>query len=117
MSKFLNLAKDTFNSKKLKIIKSERNFKTFRFLSILSVIILVIFNIVKINCNTTKGYEISKFQDKLAKLEEGRKTLNLEIADLKSLQSIEERLKKMDLIQNNEITYLAGNEKVAVARR
>jgi cell division protein FtsB len=117
MSKFLNLAKKILGSKNLKLLKSEKNLRIFRYLLILLIIILFVGNIIEINCNTTRGYEISKLQDKLAQLQDQQKTFNLEIANLKSLQSIEERVERLGMVPAGEVTYLAGSKEVAVAKK
>lgn len=117
MSKFLNLAKKVLGEKKLKFIKAERKMKFFRYFLICAAFFLVIGNIVKINYNATKGYEISKLQDKLAKFQENKKAINIEIANLKSLRSIQERVKNVNMEPINQVTYLTGEKSVVMAKK
>lgn len=117
MPKFLNLAQKAFGEKNLKLIKSEKKIKFFRYFLIFSAIFLIIGNIIKINYNATKGYEISKLQDGLAKLQEEKKAINIEIANLKSLQNIQERVKNINMEPANEVTYLTGEKSVVMAKK
>lgn len=117
MSKFLHLAKKVLGEKNLKLIKAERKIKIFRYFLICAAIFLVIGNVIKINYNATKGYEISKLQDKLAKFQENKKAINIEIANLKSLQSIQERVKNINMEPINEVTYLSGEKIMVVAKK
>lgn len=72
------------------------------------VFFLVFFSIAyltMVNSTSTKGYEIKKLESRLLELKEQQKRLELEAASLKSIQTIEEEIKTLNLIPSGSVKY------------
>ena len=120
MTKLFILAQKSLavrNFKNFRLIRFEKNLKFLRIFLLVAFIFLLIGNVLSINRNIARGYEITKFQEAVASLKEEQKNLQIEIASLKSLQSIEERVRQFDLVPATKITYLAAAKNVAVAKK
>lgn len=61
--------------------------------------------LVQVNAITTKGYEIKKMEQLLTEQKETQKRLELEMAELKSIQSIESEVKTLNLVPSGDMNY------------
>lgn len=68
------------------------------------------------NAFSTKGYEINEIEGQIQALEQENQKLEFEIANHRSMQSIQSRLPSLDLVATDNVKYvtLTGS---AVARR
>ena len=104
----LGLASQAVKSKpKTKSFAAAPNFGHWVF------ILLVLFSIaylVQVNGSSTKGYEISRLEQRLAELREANKRLELETASLKSIQHIEENVQHLNLVPSGKVRYLGDSD-------
>ncbi len=89
---------------------------TFRIALSVLIVFLGVLNIVNLSSLSTKGYDISDLQKQITSLERENQKLEFNIARHGSMQSIQERLKNMDMIAADNVEYatIVGN---TVARR
>ncbi len=81
------------------------------FLSIFGVLYLL-----RTSAVATNGYEINNLEKQINVLQEDNQKLELEIADNRSMKSIQERLNGMELVAADSVEY-AALISAAVARR
>ena len=62
--------------------------------------------VFQINALGTKGYEIKKVEQKIQAMEEQQKTLQLESADLQSIEKIQLQSAASNFVPSNNVTYL-----------
>lgn len=72
--------------------------------------------VVQVNMMSSRGYEMSDLQKKIDTLESDNRRLQVEIANYRSMKSIQERLSTMDLVAAVDATY-ATVDGSAVAKR
>jgi len=71
--------------------------------------------LVQVNRATTKGYQIQDLEKRINKLEESNQKANLEMAELQSLDSIQQRIEKLGMVPVDRIHYVkAPGSSVAV---
>jgi len=90
--------------------------KTFRISLIVLIVAFGFMYVCQTNSVSAKGYQISDLEKKVQKLQLETRKLDAEIAQHKSMQSIQERLKQTDLVAITSVDYMTvqGN---AVALR
>lgn len=70
---------------------------------------LVMFGLLylfQVNSISTKGYEVSRLQKQVQTLTESAKRLELESAELKSIQGIEARVKTLNMVPSAGVNYV-----------
>lgn len=72
--------------------------------------------IIKTTSSTTTGYEMHKLEKEVAALDSEIQRTQIEIADYSSINSIQGRLAKMNMVEAGGIKYL-GAKDVAVAKK
>ncbi len=87
-----------------------------RFTLLTIVVLFGILYIVETNSVSTKGYEISDLERRLETLQQEHQRLTVEIAGYRSMKSIEERVKGMNLVSATDVQYV-NVVGTAVARR
>lgn len=61
---------------------------------------------MKTSSVSTKGYEINDLKNKIQELEYENQRLDFEIANYRSMRSIQERLKDMNLVVATDVKYV-----------
>jgi len=88
-------------------------------LGILSVIIAAGFlYIFQITSSAVGGYDTTSLEKQITKLQDERRDLEMQVADLQSLQSIERGAKKLRLVASDKVLYTSpiGNNLVAYSK-
>lgn len=93
--------------------KKEKTTKRFRFVAlnlkvvIIGMVILTGFAyLVQVNKVSTTGFEIQELEQKAGELKKENAKLELEAARLESLNTIEERVQKLNLVSTEKVDYL-----------
>ena len=85
---------------------------------ILAVTFLSFFYLGQVQDTASRGSEIQNLEEHLTKLRERQRSLELESARLRSIQTIEKRVPELNLVATNHVTYIAQpHERVAVRTR
>ena len=91
-----------------------------QFLPIIISCLILVFGVgylVQTNSLATTGYEVNELESQLQVLKEQNKKLQLQVTDLRSTKSIQERLKHMEMVKVSHVEYITGTStEVAVAR-
>ncbi|MDD4995572.1 MAG: hypothetical protein PHW53_03865 [Patescibacteria group bacterium] len=88
-------------------------------LNIVAMILVMImggFYLVQVNKVTTKGYKIRDLEKKIQAIEDSSRKVELEIAELQSLDSVEERVKTLGMVPVENVRYVKKPGAVAVNR-
>lgn len=88
-------------SQKLKESKTAINFAMITLVCVLGLLYLA-----QINNNSTKGYEIGKYEKKSTEIQKENQKIMVELADLKSMRSLENESNKLSSINSADITYV-----------
>lgn len=88
---------------------------SFGVICILAVVMLGFVYLRQIFVTASSGSDIQALEMKMLDLKETQKELELEGAKLRSIQSVEEKIKNLSLISTEEVAYLAPQQdKVAL---
>lgn len=85
-----------------------------------NIIILVLISLVgvlylgQINSMTIKGFKMKTLEEKQSAFKENIRKMELQIADLQSMQKIQERVKNLNMISVAKVEYVAPSGTVAV---
>lgn len=110
MGRYFALTLDIPQTKiKTKAKSPKRISSNFGLLLIVLLIVSGILYLIEANSISTKGYEITKLQGRLLELRELNKSLELETASLKSIQSIEAEVRIFNFVPTGEVNYLTRN--------
>ncbi len=66
--------------------------------------------LMQINNGIMAAYEVNSLKMKIKNLKEQQEKLELKAAQLQSLQSISQRLKKLNMVSVGQISYLSSGE-------
>lgn len=61
--------------------------------------------LIQVNSITTKGFEMEKLEQNLTSIKETNKRLELEMASLKSIQTIESEVNTLNLVPSSGVNY------------
>lgn len=88
----------------------------FRVVLSAAVAVLGVLYVAQTSSVSTKGYDINALQKTIVELKQDNQRLEFEIAQQRSMESIQARLKNLNLVAANQVEYvtLPGT---AVARR
>jgi len=78
-------------------------------LNIVVIVLILVMGtmyLVQVNRATTKGYQIRDLEKRINKIEESNQKAQLEIAELQSLDSIEQRMEKLGMVPVDRIHYV-----------
>lgn len=89
----------------------------FRFSLFGLVVFLVGFQVVEISSLSARGYEMSKLEKQIHEMEQENNSLELQIAEYRSLESIQNRLERLNLVAVSSPEYLSLDPHKQVARR
>lgn len=111
MSRFLTITNSSsvnFGDRK-KTVKSQGGLignVTLNFLVAALVCLLGVFYIFEVNNMATKGYEIKALENKMADLKKENENLKIQEAELKSMYSIEEKTRELNMVAPKGVSYL-----------
>jgi len=90
--------------------------KTCRIFCLIFVVVFGLLYVLKVSTLSAKGCEITDLEKQIQTLQNENQKLEFEIATNRSMKSIEERLKSMNLVVADKIEYvtIAGN---SIARK
>lgn len=90
----------------------------FSLLILFSLGLLGFFYLQQVLETASQGSEISELENQLSNIKNEQRSLELESAELRSIQNIEGRLNTLNLVTTDRVTYLSLPEgQVAVAPR
>jgi len=103
----------------------ERGVLTHHTLSIgLSVLVLIslsvlgFFYLQQVLQTASRGSDIHQLENRLSELKEQQNALELQSAELRSINTVEQRINELDLVRTDAVSYLgAGGGAVAAATR
>ncbi|MBX4191838.1 MAG: hypothetical protein KW804_03500 [Candidatus Doudnabacteria bacterium] len=92
--------------------KTKSSVSTYRLnLAIVSsTLILGLAYLFMINSLSTKGYEIKKLDEQLREMEAGQKSLQMQAADLQSINRIQTEAQKLNYVPVNQAAYLKDSD-------
>ena len=70
------------------------------------IVVMGMSYLVEVNRATTKGYKIRDLERQINQLEESTQKVEMEIAELQSLDSIEQREEKLGMVPVDRIEYV-----------
>jgi cell division protein FtsB len=107
----LNLSILVFRPLKLRF-----SLKTFWIFSFVSIIILLAFYIFQINSVTSEGYLLQNYQKKLNQLRQENKILEINLAQLNSLGSVEKQIERLGFEKVDKVFYIQVLENQIVTK-
>ncbi len=105
------------------IIERKQQFSRLIFSTVFKinlVILLVVFSLLyvwQINSISTKGYDIASMKKKIEFLEQENRDLEVKIAQSSSLNSIQKRLVKLNLVNINDNEFVFLNQPDFIVKR
>lgn len=78
-------------------------------LNVIVIVLLIILGtayLVQINQTATSGFAVKDMNQKISQLEEQHQKLELEIADLQSLQNIQSASDRLQLVSHTKLDYI-----------
>ena len=112
MSRFLTITssgsanfgerKKTVNAQTLKVGNI-----TLNFLLAILICMLGVSYIFEVNSIATKGYEIKKMETQIGELKRQNENLKIQAAELKSMYSIEEKTKNLNMVAPKDVSFLS----------
>lgn len=79
----------------------------FSCLAISIVSLLGFFYLQQVIGTASQGTDIHTLQAQIGSLKEQQRTLELQGAEIRSLQSVQDRVQKLNLVQSNRLSYLS----------
>ncbi len=79
----------------------------FGLIAILMVGLLGFFYLQQVVNTASQGTDVRELESNIVELRERQRQLELEGAELRSLQVVEERVKQLNLVSTDKVTYLA----------
>ncbi|MEX1997471.1 MAG: septum formation initiator family protein [Candidatus Andersenbacteria bacterium] len=87
----------------------------FTVMSFVLVALLGFFYLQQVFTTASQGSDVQVLESKIVELRERQKELELEGANLRSIQAVEQRVQKLNMVTVDEVAYLATQpDKVAV---
>jgi cell division protein FtsL len=87
---------------------------TLNFLLAILICMLGVFYIFEVNSIATKGYEIKKMETQIGELKRQNENLKIQAAELKSMYSIEEKTKDLNMVAPKDVSFLSLPGNVAM---
>lgn len=106
MSPFINLTKVKHEVKRGKRWQSLAKPYFLNIAAICLIMVMGTLYLVQVNRATTKGYEIRDLEKRINRLEENSQRAKLEIAELQSIDSIQQRIGKLGMVPVNHVEYV-----------
>jgi len=86
---------------------------SFRITLIVGIIVFSILYLLQMTALSTKSFNINDMQKQLTVLKHEDKKLTVQIAEYRSMKSLQTRLAKLDLVPVDHVVYLDGAISVA----
>jgi len=108
MNKYINKNREKYR-------KKANVFKRLKFIALNLFCLLVFVGIfslyvMQVNLVTPKTYEAQDLRGKIETLKEQNEKINLQIAELKSLEKLENRIAQLNLVKSEDIVYLEDKD-------
>jgi hypothetical protein len=89
----------------------------FSFMALIVVSLLGFFYLQQVIDTASQGADIHTLQAQIGSLKEQQRDLELQGAEVRSLQNVQDRVQKLNLVQSNHVTYLSSQAgQVALAQ-
>lgn len=88
----------------------------FSVIVIFSVVFLGISYILQLTTVSTKGYEIERNEKRLNELKRENQKLQVQLADLSSIENFEKAGGKLNKVESQDISYIVVSTSVAMER-
>ncbi|MDX9893332.1 MAG: hypothetical protein RB292_02860 [Patescibacteria group bacterium] len=117
MSKVFRVAKINYQTKnaKSRLGLFHFNLKIAKLSLALLIVALGLGYLIQINGLATKGYQIRELEDRIGELENEQADLKLEMLGLQSMDNVENKVSKLNMVAAGQADYLVVSP-VAVAR-
>ncbi|MFA4831681.1 MAG: hypothetical protein WC862_03090 [Patescibacteria group bacterium] len=79
---------------------------SFRAILLTALMIFSVLYIIQMNSISTKGFDISNLQNDIQTLKYQTRALEVQIAEKRSMASIQERIKGMNLVASTDVKYV-----------
>jgi hypothetical protein len=113
----MSLSRQTQTLREKRLALQQFAMKTsFRVGLLVFVAVLLVLDVTQTSAVSTKGYEINQYQTEIVQLERENRRLEVEISKHRSVQSIQDRVKSLDLVVAEQPSYITLVSS-AVARR
>ena len=87
----------------------------FGIIALILITVLGFFYLQQVLGTASQGTDIAAFENELVELKQKQRQLELEGARIRSLQTVEKRIQKLNLVTTNQVSYLAdSSDQVAV---
>lgn len=112
-------ARNTFSSRSFQTQRGSVSSGTLTFslgfIALAVVALLGFFYLQQVIGTTSQGTDIHAIESQIVELRDKQRSLELEGAELRSLQTIEQNVEQLNLIKTDKVTYLADTtERVAL---
>ena len=88
------------------VLRWRSNLKAFWIFSVVLIILLLTFYVFQINSLIQNTYVIQGYEEKVKDLTEGNKKLEINLAELNSLQNLEHLVKSLNYTEAGKIKYI-----------
>lgn len=89
----------------------------FSVIALITVAIFGFFYLQQVLGTASRGTDVQALESQIVELREQQRALELEGAQLRSIQAVEQRVQQLNLVATDRVAYLApAPDKVAVAR-
>lgn len=103
--------------KKINVIKFPKvNLKTFWISSAIFIVFFIALYIYQVNVETTDRYLIKEYQEKMAELSRENKILEVNSAQMASLDNVTELIKELSFEETDKIHYIQILDTQVVAK-
>ncbi len=89
---------------------------SFRFGLLALIAVFLVLDVVQMSRFSTKGHEISKLESEIKTLRQETRRIEFEIAQNRSMASIQSRLQRFSLVQAESPEYVVLREKTVALR-
>lgn len=89
------------------------NIQFLNIVVLLAICLTGIFYLVKINNMAVKGFKLKELEEKQAILKENIKKTELQIADLQSMQRMQERINNLNMLSVVKVEYVVSSGAMA----
>lgn len=88
----------------------------FRTLMVSAIVILAGLFIWQVNAAATAGFTMRDLEKDIESISMENKRLEMQVAELRSVESVTKRVKMLGLVEAGTVTYVNGDSAVAVSR-
>lgn len=106
-------SKIQLNRQKKEALRAWMFSTSFKATLIIGIITLGILYVLQMTALSTKGFAITDLQKQLTSLKHEDRNLTVQIAEYRSMTSLQERLARLDLVPVDNVTYIDTSVSVA----